>query len=79
VAWALRRLYYRQSHQRSSTGRYASSLDALGAGTIRVAGLEFTPAMQATETMYEISAPGFGGAVLHIRQDGQLWVTRRRE
>jgi len=79
VAWALRRLYYRQSRQRSSAGRFASSLDALDAGTIRVAGLEFTPAMQATDTMYEISAPGFGGAVLHIRQDGQLWVTRRRE
>jgi hypothetical protein len=79
VAWALRRLYYRQNQQRSSTGRYASSLDALGAGTIRVAGLEFTPAMQATDTMYEISAPGFGGAVLHIRQDGRSWLTRRRD
>jgi hypothetical protein len=29
--------------------------------------------------MYEISAPGFGGAVLHIRQDGKLWLTRRRD
>ena len=48
----------------------------LDAGTIRVAGLEFTPAMQATDTMYEISAPGFGGAVLHIRQDGKSWLTR---
>ena len=76
VAWALRRLYYRQRQQRSSAGRYAMSLDALGAGTIAVAGLEFTPAMQATDTMYEIRAPGFGGALLHIRQDGKAWLTK---
>jgi Carbohydrate family 9 binding domain-like len=76
VAWALRRLYYRQRQQQSSAGRYARSLDALGAGTITVAGLEFKPAMQATDTSYEISAPGFGGAVLHIRQDGKAWLTK---
>jgi hypothetical protein len=76
VAWALRRLYYRQRQQRSSAGRYAPRLDALDAGAITVAGLEFKPTMQATDTMYEISAPGFGGAVLHIRQDGKVWVTR---
>ena len=73
VAWALRRLYYRQRQQLSSAGRYARSLDALDAGAIAIAGLEFKPSMHATDTMYEISAPGFGGAVVHIRQDGKVW------
>ena len=76
VAWALRRLYYRQRQQWSSTGRYARSLDALDAGAITLAGLEFTPSMQATDTMYEISAAGSGGAVVHIRQDGKVWLTK---
>jgi hypothetical protein len=73
VAWALRRLYYRQRQQLASAGRYARSLDALDAGAIAIAGLEFKPSMHATDTMYEISAPGFGGAVVHIRQDGKVW------
>lgn len=76
VKWALRRLYYRQRRQLSSAGRYASSLDALDARSIAVEGLEFRPAMQAIDRSYEISAAGFGGATVHIRQDGRVWVTR---
>ena len=68
--------YYRQRQQWSSAGRYARSLDALNAGTIIVAGLDFKPVMQATDTMYEISAAGFGGTVVHIRQDGKVWLTK---
>ena len=76
IKWALRRLYYRQQRQWSSTGRYARSLDALDEGTIAVDGLEFRPALQAIDSLYEIRAPGFGGATVHIRQDGRVWVTR---
>jgi hypothetical protein len=76
IAWALRRLYYRQRQQRAASGRYAQSLKALGADAITVAGLEFKPAMQATDTFYEISAAGVGGTVLHIRQDGKAWMTK---
>jgi hypothetical protein len=76
VAWALRRLYYRQRRQLSSTGRYAHSLDALDAGAIKVEGLDFRPTMQATDTLYEIRATGFDGATVHIRHDGKVWLTR---
>jgi hypothetical protein len=77
VKWALRRLYYRQRRQLASTGRYAQRLDALDAGTIAVDGLAFQPTMQAVDRLYEIRAPGFGGATVHIRQDGKVWLTQR--
>jgi len=76
VAWALRRLYYRQRQQWASNGRYARSLDALGAAAITVAGVEFKPTLQGTDTQYEISAAGFAGTVVHIRQDGKVWQTK---
>jgi hypothetical protein len=84
VKWALRRLYYRQRDFRAAHGGYADRLDALGpsaragtgAGDIRVDGFQFRPAIQATPTRYEISAKGFGGAVVHLDQDGRVWLTR---
>jgi hypothetical protein len=84
VKWTLRRLYYRQRRFRAANGAYASTLDALfpstglgaGAGDIHVDGLEFRPVIQATPAFYEISATGFGGAVVHINQDGRVWLTR---
>ena len=75
VAWALRRLYYRQRRHRTADGGYARTLDALGAGDIRVEGLEFRPEMQATASLYEIRATGFGNTVVHIDQDGRVWRT----
>jgi hypothetical protein len=76
VKWALRRLYYRQRQFRAANGRYASDLAALGAAAIRVDGLEFQPSLQVTDSLYEIRAAGFDGAVVHIRQDGRVWTTR---
>lgn len=76
VKWALRRLYYRQRAYRDAHGRYASDLARLGPDTIRVDGLAFSPALHATPSLYEITAPGFDGAVVHIRQDGRVWTTR---
>jgi len=32
--------------------------------------------LEATTSLYEISAPGHDGRVLHIRQDGRTWVTQ---
>jgi hypothetical protein len=78
VSWALRRLYYRQRRQLSSTGRYAPGLETLDAASIVVDGLPFRPAMQATDNLYEIRAPGFEGATLHIRQDGRVWRTNSK-
>lgn len=75
VAWALRRLYYRQRRYRSTQGQYATTLDALNVMDIRVEGLEFRPAMQVTSSTYEITAPGVGGAVLHITADGRSSIT----
>ncbi len=74
VKWALRRLYYRQRDYRSAHGRYARELSELTAPDIRVEGLEFRPTMQVTDSLYEIHARGFGGAVVHIRQDGRVWL-----
>lgn len=77
VKWALRRLYYRQRQYRASHGgRYATNLAALDAGSIRVDGLDFRPSLQVTDSLYEISAAGFDGAVVHLRQDGKVWLTR---
>ena len=80
VKWALRRLYYRQRDFRAAHGAYADNFDALesnkGAGEIRVDGLEFRPVIQTTPTGYEISAKGFDGAVVHVDQEGRVWLTR---
>src|SRR4029450_2910828 len=40
VKWALRRLYYRQRRFRDDNGRYATTLDPLGGGDIRLGGRE---------------------------------------
>ncbi|MPY88409.1 MAG: carbohydrate-binding family 9-like protein [Luteitalea sp.] len=74
VKWALRRLYYRQRQFRAAHGRYAADLSALDVGSIRVDGLAFRPSMKVTDSLYEIRARGFGGAVVHLRQDGKVWL-----
>ena len=76
VKWALRRLYYRQRRYRAANGDYARTLDPLDVSNIRVDGLDFRPAMQSTTSFYEISAPGFDGAVVHIAHDGRVWTTK---
>lgn len=76
VKWALRRLYYRQRRARTAGGGYATTLEALNAADIRVAGMDFRPVLDATPSLYEITASGFGGAVVHINQDGRVWITR---
>jgi hypothetical protein len=76
VKWALRRLYYRQRAFRAAHGRYAPDLQALDAAGIQVEGLEFRPSIQATDSLYEIRAHGFDGAVVHLREDGRVRVTR---
>ena len=76
VKWALRRLYYRQRAFRDANQRYAATLDALGPLNIRVEGIDFKPVMQSTRSLYEITATGFDGAVVHINQDGRVWVTK---
>ena len=76
VKWALRRLYYRQRRFREASGGYAATLAALHASDIRVDGVDFRPVLHATPSLYEITAKGFDGAVVHITQDGRVWLTR---
>jgi hypothetical protein len=76
VKWALRRLYYRQRAFRDANRGYAATLDALGPLNIRIEGIDFKPVMQSTRSLYEITAAGFDGAVVHINQDGRVWVTK---
>jgi hypothetical protein len=45
VTWALRRLYYRQRSYRATHGQYASDLEALRAGDIRMEGVSFKPSL----------------------------------
>jgi len=51
-------------------------LDALHVSDIRVDGVDFRPVLHATPSLYEITAKGFDGAVVHITQDGRVWLTR---
>jgi Carbohydrate family 9 binding domain-like len=74
VKWALRRLYYRQRHFREANGGYSTSAAALRAADVRVDGVAFRPRLHATPSLYEIIADGFGGAVVHINQDGRVWL-----
>jgi hypothetical protein len=77
VRWALRRLYYRQRDYRAAHRRYARALTELGdARTIAVEGLAFAPTLQSTDSLYELQAPGFDGATVHLSQDGRVWLTR---
>lgn len=75
VKWALRQLYYRQREYREAHGRYASDLSELNASEIATKGLDFQPTLQATQSMYEITAPGATGTTVHIRHDGKVWTT----
>ena len=68
--------YYRQRDYRSTHGRYASDLSLLNVADIRVDGMEFRPSIQVTDSLYELRAAGFDDAVVHLRQDGRVWVTR---
>jgi hypothetical protein len=76
VKWALRRLYYRQRAFRESHASYAATLDALGPRDLRVEGIDFRPILRGTQSFYEITAKGFGGIVVHIDQDGRVWMSR---
>ena len=75
VKWALRRLYYRQRRFRAAQGKYAPDLASLAVANVRVDGLDFRPSMEVAGSLYEISATGFDGAIVRIRQDGKVWVT----
>jgi hypothetical protein len=76
VKWALRRVHYRQREFHATHGRYASDLAVLDVGNITVDGLEFRPSVQVTDSWYEVRADGFDGAIVRIRQDGRVWITR---
>ena len=75
VKWGLRRLYYRQRAMRAATGRYAETLEALNDGRVSI-DVPDSPVLQTTRSLYEISAKGSGGTLVHINQDGRVWVTR---
>lgn len=89
VKWALRQLYYRQNEYHDTHGRYAADLTALNASEIAVdvgdgAGtgggrdadsVDVEPTLEATQSSYEITAPGANGTTVHIRHDGRVWTT----
>lgn len=75
VKWALRRLYYRQNAHEEKHDTYATSLRALDASDLSLDGRPFEPALQTTQSSYEITAPGADGTTVHIRHDGKVWTT----
>ena len=79
MRWALRRLYYRQRDFHAANGGYAATLDVLGGADIRIDGLEFQPRLAATPSTYEITAPGFRDAVVHINHEGRVWLSPLRK
>jgi hypothetical protein len=54
----------------------ATGVPRSGSTDLRVDGLQFRPVLSATPSMYEIVAAGFAGALVHIKQEGRVWVTR---
>jgi len=51
-------------------------LSLLDAHDLVVDGVDFRPSMQSTDSLYEMRADGFDGAVVRLRQDGRVWVVR---
>ena len=49
----------------------------LGAGDIRIDGLDFRPTLRVTDSLYELRAGGFDGVIVHLRQDGRVWITSK--
>jgi hypothetical protein len=74
IRWALRRLYYRQAEFRKAHGRYAETIQELGATDVGVAGAPFRPVIDVSGTTFELRAPAAGGATVRIRQDGRVRV-----
>lgn len=74
IEWALRRLYGRQRAYYDGAGQYATTFSALDAADITLDERAFEPRLQATQTVYEITAPGTNGTTVHIRQDGKVWT-----
>lgn len=72
VRTALRALYERQQRFRKEHGHYATSLKALGRNA-RDSSLRAT--LYSSPGGYVITAPGPGGSLAHIREDGRLWIT----
>ena len=75
VKWALRQLYYRQRDFYETHDQYAAHLDDLNADDVTVEGLDFQPTLQVTQDAYVITAPGFDGTTIHLRNDGRVWAT----
>jgi hypothetical protein len=73
VRWALRQVYYAQRSYYREHERYAADLAELGADLVGPDGSPFLPELIVTADGFEATAPGDGGAVWHIRQDGRIW------
>jgi hypothetical protein len=71
---ALRELYYRQRRFRDANGRYARHLEQLDADELAVEGLDFAPTLAPAGSGYVLSAEGFGGTTVYLRQDGNVWL-----
>lgn len=74
VKWALRQLYYLQDIFFKEKGYYTNNLRELGSDQIEFNDLPGIPKIWLTQSMYEITMPGFTeGTTWHINHEGRTW------
>lgn len=74
LKWALRQVYYYQHDYYRENGVFTLNPELLNVGKITVDDFNFDPKILITETMFEISTPGFDGETTwYISEDGKVW------
>ena len=74
MKWALRQVYYYQHDYYRENGVFTLNPELLNVGKITVDDFNFDPKILITETMFEISTPGFDGETTwYISEDGKVW------
>ncbi|WP_340105986.1 carbohydrate-binding family 9-like protein [Rhodohalobacter sp. 8-1] len=74
LKWALRQVYYRIHDYYREHGEFTDSPELLNIVEITVDDYNFDPKIMITETMFEVSTPGFDGETTwYISEDGKVW------
>lgn len=74
LKWALRQVYYKLHDYYREHGDFTDRPELLNVGEITVDGYNFDPKIMITETMFEVSTPGFDGETTwYISGDGKIW------
>ncbi len=78
IKWELRNIYYAQRIYRSKHGKYAKSLEALSETGFNLTALKYSPKLETTSSLYEITAYSKENIFLwHIDNFGKTWKSKR--